>query len=150
MKGLRRFSMLIVWGVLFFNAGSSAEAQGISQEVSVRLTEWRITMDKALFKPGEIVFNTQNQGKHVHELVVIQTDLLADHFTVEGGRVKESKVGSVIGEIEGIPPRLGATLALNLSAGNYVLFCNNLEEGAILGHYQQGMRISFKVESSHE
>jgi len=136
--------LLVLWVFAVFGEAHE-EVEDAEQQVQVRLDEWRMLLDKQVFHPGRIRFEASNQGRVRHELVVIRTDVPAKDFQVVSGKVQEAAVGEVMGEIEGLSPESEGALSLRLSKGSYVLFCNNLQEGEVEGHYQKGMWAHFTV-----
>ncbi len=142
-------ALLGFWVLLIGGLPSSALAKDLAREgsetVQVQLTEWEIAMDQRVLKAGKLRFKAVNQGRIDHEMVVIQTGTPAHAFKVVAGKVVEDAVGKVMGEIEGFPPGQTKSLTLDLPEGTYVLFCNNLDQEDVQGHYQRGMRIAFEV-----
>lgn len=116
--------------------------------VEVTLGEWSVLPDPESVTAGQVDFEVTNEGKVVHELVVIETDLDAGELpTVEDGSVDESKV-DVLTEAEDIDAGGRADLAPDLEAGTYALVCNVVDEdddGSVRSHYRLGMRTGFTV-----
>ena len=110
--------------------------------VQVALTEWTVTPNPVSVSAGAVTFDAQNVGALAHELVIIKTDRAPDALIVEGTKVDEAASGQTIGEIEEdeLAPGQSASAVFNLTAGQYVLFCN------IDGHYQSGMRAALAVQ----
>ena len=110
--------------------------------VEVGLAEWHVSADPIFVSPGEITFNTSNEGGLPHELVVLRTDIGAGSLPVSDAKVDLAAAGEVIGEIETdmLPAGGSASATFNLPAGNYVLLCN------VPAHYEQGMRSAFGVQ----
>jgi len=143
---LRRARPLILSLIgLIFVAGCTAGGG----TVKVTLSEWAVARDKAELPAGSITFEVTNTGPDdVHELVVIRTDLDAGALPADStGKVDEegSGIEEVMGEIEDIAVGASETLTLDLAAGNYVLLCNIYSADEHEAHYQEGMRIGFKV-----
>jgi uncharacterized cupredoxin-like copper-binding protein len=71
-------------------------------------------------------------------MVVLKTDVPADKLPVVNGKVTESKFKKM-GEVENVAVGKSKHLTLNLTAGRYVLICNEP------GHYEMGMHTSLIV-----
>ena len=101
----------------------------------------RIAQDE--IKAGKVTFVVTNTSKteQEHEFLVVKTNLTADKLpmTQGGARVDEDKLGHIdeVGDIEPGKTKKGT---FTLTAGKYLLFCN--EEG----HMNAGMVTSFVVE----
>lgn len=143
--GILPFAFFVM--AFFIITGGNVKAQqGVSSPVlHVDLQEWEIVVTEPQFVSGKITFKVSNRGDFVHEMVVIKTRIAADAFKVVDGKVIEDAVGEVMGEVEALAVGGSQDLALVLSEGTYVLFCNNREEDQVKGHYQKGMRIAFQV-----
>jgi len=144
---LRTRLPLFMGGIIVFVLFGLAIEQAVAgrQVLHVELDEWRIKMDRRILGPGNVTFKAVNKGTLLHEMVVIKTDVPADAFEVENGKVNEDAVGVVIGEIESFSPGVNKEVTFELSEGSYVLFCNNLERNQSEGHYQRGMHLPFTV-----
>ena len=106
--------------------------------VVVEMTEWDMIVEQPL-PAGLIGFQVQNAGAVAHEFKVIRSDVAEDGLTIEGGKANEG--GLEI--LAAIPEFLGGTTvttALELTPGQYLLFCN------VPAHYQLGMVVSVTVE----
>jgi uncharacterized cupredoxin-like copper-binding protein len=102
-----------------------------------------ITLNPDKIKAGKVTFVVTNASKteQEHEFLVVKTNLTADKLpmTQGGARVDEDKLGHIdeVGDIEPGKTKKGT---FTLTAGKYLLFCN--EEG----HMNAGMVTSFVVE----
>ncbi len=119
--------------------------------VEVTLQEWSVIPAEESAPAGEVTFEVENVGPNdPHELVVVKTDLAADALPTTEGKVDEEGEGiEFIGEIEEFPVGETQSQAFDLEPGNYVLFCNIVEEeegGEIESHYEMGMRTGFTAE----
>lgn len=116
--------------------------------VDVSLLEYAIAPDPNSVAAGPVTFNANNIGGEKHEMVIVKTNLAADALpTLDDGSVDESQVESV-GEVADLAAGDSGSVTVNLAAGNYVLICNIVEEmaqGELHVHYQQGMRAAFAV-----
>lgn len=91
----------------------------------------------ASVKAGNVDFAVTNDGKVVHELVVLKTDAAPDSLHVgDNGRISEDASVGEVGDIEA-----GSTKhnVIRLEPGKYVLVCN------IKGHYMAGMSAPLTV-----
>jgi len=136
-------------------SGSAATAacvpvgEGGGTGVTVGLAEWSVTPEPAEVEAGDVTFTADNLGADVHELVVVAADS-PDDLTVVDGQVDEEALpeGAFIGEIEGFPAGETCEGTFALPAGEYVLFCNILEnepDGTVESHYEEGMVAEFSV-----
>ena len=107
--------------------------------INAQLVDWKITLDNATGKAGEIKFSVSNKGANTHEFVVVKTDLAADKLPVTGNLVDESAF-TPVDEIEDIEPNATPTLTVTLAPGHYVILCN-IEE-----HYGKGMHADLTVQ----
>jgi uncharacterized cupredoxin-like copper-binding protein len=166
MKSIRRLSRLGIRGLMILALAASLGACGDDKAqteedsdapaavednlVDVDLQEWALVPDQSTAPAGEVTFNIQNIGEETHEFVVVKTDLgFRDLPTAADGSVDEEGDGiEPIDEVEDIPSSGTGELTLDLEAGNYVLFCNVVEEdkGETESHYQNGMSIAFVVQ----
>jgi uncharacterized cupredoxin-like copper-binding protein len=114
--------------------------------VDVTLSEFVLEADPASVSAGEVTFTASNEGEEVHEFVVVKTDLAPDKLpTIDDGSVDEEGAGvEAVDEIEDLASGDSQDLTATLDAGNYVLFCNLVEEGEV--HYKEGMHAAFTVE----
>jgi uncharacterized cupredoxin-like copper-binding protein len=139
---LRRVLVLVMAGALLAACSPAA-----SKDINATLEEWKITVSPTTGAAGEVTFTIDNIGEKDHELVVVKTDLAPDALpTTADGDVDEEGAGmDAIGELEDI---LAGTddneLKLTLTAGDYVIFCNVVDEDLV--HYQKGMHTAFTVE----
>ncbi|MBM3139907.1 MAG: hypothetical protein FJZ92_06755 [Chloroflexi bacterium] len=120
-------------------AGSKAAAPaGDAKTVSVTLSEWKLAADPRAVAPGKVSFHVKNTGSQPHELVVYKSAAAADKLALSGATVDEKKVAP-LGRTATFDAGKSAELAVELSAGRYLLVCN------IAGHYQLGMYAEFTV-----
>ena len=116
----------------------TVEIADVDATVVVEMTEWDMIVDQPL-PAGVIGFQVQNAGAVAHEFKVIRSDVAADGLPLEGGRANEGglEILATITEFQGGTTQ---TTALELTPGQYLLFCN------IPAHYQLGMAVSVTVE----
>jgi len=108
--------------------------------VQIVLDEWSIAMEGSA-RTGAVIFEVENKGSAIHELVILKTDLAADALPVDGGKVDEDAAElEVIGEVEEFPSGQAEVGTFELDSGRYVLICN------IPAHYEQGMYAEMAVQ----
>lgn len=120
------------------SSGASPTPAGPASAINATLSEWKISLDNATGKAGEVTFSVSNKGANTHEFVVVKTDLAADKLPVTGTLVDEAAF-TPVDEIEDIEPNATPTLKVTLAAGHYVILCN-IEE-----HYGKGMHADLTV-----
>lgn len=116
--------------------------------VNVVLKEWMVLVDKSVVRAGPASFRVINQGKENHELVIIKTTIHYKKLPFSDGKVREIEAGELIGEIEEFPPGARRQARFTLVPGDYVLFCNIVEQeehGELESHYLKGMRFPLRV-----
>lgn len=105
-----------------------------SDTVTVKLTSYVVTPDKASVTAGPVKFVATNASpEHVHELAVLR---IKDDGTLQNG-----------GEIEDLKPNTSGEIVLDLPKGKYELACLLApgEEGSTVDHYKEGMKVAFEV-----
>jgi hypothetical protein len=135
-------------------SGSAARSFAVTRsDVEVTLQDFAITLDAYAVVAGEVTFHITNvgspmstvQSRHVHEFVVLKTDLAGDSLpTGPDGSVDEEADGlEVIARVD--PMRVGESqdLTLSLDAGDYIVVCNVIENG--MAHYPLEFGIPFTV-----
>ncbi|MBX3285706.1 MAG: hypothetical protein R2746_07060 [Acidimicrobiales bacterium] len=112
-------------------------------DVTVELKDFEVGLSTARTESGRVVFDLENTGPTVHELVVARTDLASGELPLgsDGLSVDEDtpKV-RVLGEDESVQLDERHQLDLDLDPGHYVLFCN------LEGHYLGGMHVDLEVQ----
>ncbi len=103
-------------------------------EVHVKLSEFKVELDKTSIPAGPVKFIIDNVGKVKHELVLEPAGINDIPFEVDG---KAS-------EAEDIEPGASATLEWTIDkAGDYQLACHISENNE--DHYASGMVATFTV-----
>jgi len=129
--------------------GSDDGGGAATSSVSVTEREWEVAPDPTSADAGEVTFSVINEGREIHEFVVVKTDLASgDLPTVEDGSVDEEGEGiEPVDEIEDIAAGSSQELKVDLESGQYVVFCNIVEKenGETESHYAKGMRTDFTV-----
>ena len=124
------------------------EAADVTAAVGVTLDEWSIVVDAESASAGPVTFSVRNAGDEPHELVILRATP-AD-LTVADGQVDEAALGedAFIGEVEAFDSGGTCNGTFELAAGEYVLFCNILEEeedGEVESHFDHGMMTTLTV-----
>lgn len=121
------------------------------------LTEWSVTPPSAPFQAGSIRITAKNGGGEAHELVIVRAKDAASLPTASDGSVDEDKIPEAdkVGELADVPMGKTATKTFDLPAGQYVAFCNLVDEMGMSGggmgsgmghvHFQLGMITAFTV-----
>ena len=125
--------------VLLAGCAAQGTQPGTGGQVSVTLTDTGVTLAQTSVSSGPVTFKVKNAGSIVHELVVVRTDIAQDKIqpnTDEPSKMSEEGTQGESGDLEA---GLTKDFTLNLSAGKYVLMCNQP------GHYMAGMHIAFVV-----
>lgn len=140
-------------------ASGSASASGIAEcvetgsasasaaEVHVALDEWSVVPEEESVAAGPVLFEAINEGEDAHELVVVKADDAGSLPLNNDGIVDEASLeeGAFIGEVEAFPAGEECKGTFELTAGNYVLFCNIYEASEDENHYANGMVTEFTV-----
>ena len=117
--------------------------------VKVKLLEFQVKPKPKFATAGKVRFNVTNIGTEKHELVVVKSDG-TELPRLPDGSVDEEKIpeSSKFGEVENLKPKKSGSLTVkSLPAGDYVLFCNIVEDmdGTTMVHYAEGMHADFSV-----
>ena len=117
--------------------------------VNVELDEWTIIPDVESVAAGQIGFVAENIGAEDHEIVIVKGVASEDLPKNEDGSLDEAQLpeGALIGEIEAFPAGETCEGVFELTAGDYLLVCNVVEEEhAEHGpHLDEGMVNTFTV-----
>ena len=105
--------------------------------LTIRMTEFAFDPNSAVAKAGKVTITAPNDGKVVHELVLLKTDTDPAKLPMEGDEVDES---TSVGEIADVEAGATKTAKFTLAPGNYAMVC------ALPGHYEGGMYGSLTVE----
>lgn len=110
--------------------------------IAVTLTEWEVGAPTQVLS-GAVNITAGNIGGEPHELVIVRGED-PEELPVSDGQVQEDDLpeGAFIGEIESFPAGDTCTGTFELPPGDYVFFCNLVEEeadGTIESHFEQDM-----------
>jgi uncharacterized cupredoxin-like copper-binding protein len=110
--------------------------------VNVLLEDFQVERDVAIVPAGTVSLRIRNQGPTSHELIVVRSDLAPDKLPLQsdGLTVNEDGRGvKLLEEAEGLDIDDRKTMVLDLTPGNYVMYCN------LEGHYLGGMYAALTV-----
>jgi hypothetical protein len=132
----------VVLGGAFVSSPSGAASAGTAparRPHPVVEEDFHITAP-AVVRAGRVKLQVKNSGPDDHELIVVRrTDgelpLRTDGLTVDEKAIRRR----VAGGLEASEPGRVRTLRLNLSPGQYEMFCN------MSGHYLGGMEATFEA-----
>ena len=118
--------------------------------IDVVLDDWVVDLSQPDAPAGLIGFALDDQSEMPHEFVVVKgvtpTELpLADDGSLDEDALPE---GALIGEVEPFPGGETCEGTFELTAGEYTLLCNIVEEnddGTIDVHLKEGMVTTFTV-----
>ena len=117
--------------------GEAAKAPAAASGLTIRMTEFAFDPDDATATAGTVEITAPNDGKVVHELVILKTDADPAALPMKDGEVDES---TSVGEIADVEPGATKTQSFKLEPGRYAMVC------ALPGHYEGGMYGSLTVE----
>ena len=144
------------------------DAAGVSAPGTFVLDEWSVAAPTDPIQAGSVRITAVNQGTEAHELVVVRAEDAASLPTKADGSVDEEAIAEadMPGEIPDVAAGDSASATLDLPAGDYVAFCNLVDEmgtsgtggggmgsgGSGMGgggmghvHFQLGMSVAFTV-----
>jgi hypothetical protein len=118
-------------------APAAALGGGPEPPVKLRMSDYRIRLDRGHASSGYFRIDLRNTGKVQHELAIIKTARTAKQLPVVNGRVSHHGLKTVFPLDPGEHHLV--VFAAHLRPGHYVLICD------IPGHYQKGMRRDFTL-----
>lgn len=104
--------------------------------LTIRMSEFAFDPKDATAKAGKVTIAAPNEGKVVHELVLLKTEDDPAKLPMDGDEVDES---TSVGEVADVEPGQTKKVTLTLTAGKYAMVC------ALPNHYQSGMYGSLTV-----
>ncbi len=128
------------------NSGAPGGSTAAGATVAAAMKEWEITLDPTSEAAGAVTFNIANNGSFTHEFIVVKTDLADDALpTKADGTVDQTDSQlTAVDELEDIAAgSTDNTLAVTLTPGHYVIFCNLLV--GTTSHYAEGLHTAFTV-----
>jgi uncharacterized cupredoxin-like copper-binding protein len=125
----RLLSAVLVVAMALALTGCGGGSPGVTV-IHVKLSEYKIELDKTSVPAGPIRFEVQNVGSITHEMVLEPNGADDKPYSDNG---KES-------EVENVEPGKSATLDWTIDTpGTYQLGCH------VPGHFEQGMVTTFTV-----
>jgi uncharacterized cupredoxin-like copper-binding protein len=115
---------------------ATTQPPAASRALTVRMTEFAFDPKDAVAKAGKVTITAPNDGKVVHELVLLKTDADPANLPKKGGKVDES---ASVGEIADVEAGSTKKATFKLATGKYAMVC------ALPGHYEGGMYGSLTV-----
>jgi uncharacterized cupredoxin-like copper-binding protein len=146
MRRLVLFVVLALGGALVAACSSDSS----DKSVDVAVTEYSLKPSPAHVDAGNVEIKVKNSGSLTHEFVVVRADSVASLPVAKDGSVDEDKIAETdkMGELEDIASGASKSKTFDLPAGNYVMFCNVVDEGPPkVVHFHKGMSSQFTVGS---
>jgi uncharacterized cupredoxin-like copper-binding protein len=133
--------LLAVSAVLLLLPGCGPDPSAPAGPVlRVKIKDFKIKPALPSLDEGRVTLSVWNEGPSTHEFVVVKSDRSPDELPLgEDGLSVDEDAVVPIDEITQVDAKTQGTLALTLSPGSYVLFCN------LEGHYLAGMNASVEV-----
>jgi hypothetical protein len=132
MKHLRRAVIAAALAVSIASCGKTSPASTTStspKATTFVLDEWSIVPPSAALHAGKVAITATNNGKETHELVIVRGTDAASLPKKADGSVNEDKIpeSKKAGEIADLAAGKTRTKTLDLPAGDYIAFCNIVE-----------------------
>jgi uncharacterized cupredoxin-like copper-binding protein len=115
---------------------TAAQPPAASGALTIRMSEFAFEPNDAEANAGKVTITAPNDGKVVHELVLLETDDDPASLPTKNGEVDES---TAVGEIADVEPGATKEGTFDLKPGKYAMVC------ALPGHYDGGMYGSLTV-----
>lgn len=126
--------------ILAAACGAAPAAVGPGGAFTATLTDSSILLSQAAIPNGPVTLVVKNIGKMDHALSVLKTNLAADKIPADPADASRADERGRVGGTAGrVMPGQSVELQLDLSAGKYVLLCNEP------AHYVIGMRAPLTV-----
>ena len=116
---------------------TATQPPAAERTLTIRMTEFAFDPNDAVAKAGKVTITAPNDGRVVHELVLLKTDEDPATLPKKGDEVDES---TSVGEIADVEPGSTKEATFKLAPGKYAMVC------ALPGHYEGGMYGSLTVE----
>jgi len=142
--------LILALGCLISNPFAFAQSAEGETHITLVLKDFSIDPNTNRAKAGRFTLEAVNEGKGLHELVILKTDLnpaalprkeatplqgMPTQYLVD----EDDPRIQTIDEIEEFPSGTNQKKTVALEPGHYVLFCN------IPGHYDKGMHASLHI-----
>jgi uncharacterized cupredoxin-like copper-binding protein len=115
---------------------TTTQPPAADRALTIRMTEFAFSPKDAVAKAGKVTITAPNDGKVVHELVLLKTDEDPAALSKRGDKIDES---TSVGEIADVEPGSTKKATFKLTPGKYAMVC------ALPGHYEGGMYGSLTV-----
>ena len=115
---------------------TATQPPAAERTLTIRMTEFAFDPNDAIAKAGTVTITAPNDGRVVHELVLLKTDEDPATLPKKGDEVDES---TSVGEIADVEPGATKKATFKLAPGTYAMVC------ALPGHYEGGMYGSLTV-----
>jgi uncharacterized cupredoxin-like copper-binding protein len=115
---------------------TATQQPAASRALTIRMTEFAFDPDDVVAERGKVTITAPNDGKVVHELVLLKTDADPAKLPKKGDEVDES---TSVGEIADVEAGSTKKATFTLAPGKYAMVC------ALPGHYEAGMYGSLTV-----
>jgi len=106
--------------------------------IATTLSDFKIKPAEAEADAGPVTLDLTNDGPSEHTFLLVRTDLAEDALPVTDHVVDVEQL-DVVGQVDRIPADAERSITAELSAGDYVMFCN------LTGHYESDMHAAFAV-----
>lgn len=136
MNKTKLISVSLVSSILVLSLVAGASTSR-TQVVTVSLTNYEITFDPPILRPGTVTFIGKNDADDLmHEIRIVKTALSMDKLPLEpdGSVDEDSAQLTTIAAVEDLDPGKSRAVTVDLEPGRYVYFCNKHN------HYLVGMR----------
>jgi hypothetical protein len=128
--------------VVFAACGSSDKSSSSSEaaENTFKLGEFTIIPPSNELQAGSVSITAENIGGEEHELVIVRASSAESLPRTADGSVDEEKIAEadMVGEIEDVAPQSQKTETFDLAAGEYVAFCNIVDDMMGSGSTEMG------------
>ena len=142
--------IFLILACFVFSQFAFAQRATTEAHITIVLKDFSVHPNTTRAKAGKLVLKAVNEGRGLHELVILKTDLNPaalprKEATLSQGMVTEYLVNEddpqiqTIDEIEEFPSGTSQKKIVVVGPGHYVLFCN------IPGHYDKGMYASLDI-----
>lgn len=130
----------VLLATLVAGCGSAQKSSDAAGVVGVAERDFAISAPKQL-AAGDFILRAHNQGPDEHELIVAKIGSLGLPLRSDGLTLDEEALQRTeVGVLEPGAPGSNRELAVKLTPGRYVFFCN------MAGHYMGGMRTEVVVQ----
>ena len=134
------YQTLVMSAVLLATAcGGAPAAATPTATVTATLTDTAIRLDQPSVPQGTVTFKAMNTGSVLHTLILLKTDVAADKIPADPKDASRVDTAGELRDTTQIPVGGSKEFSVKLSAGSYVLICNEP------GHYLIGMHVPFTV-----